>query len=109
VVQDVPAASFDGAALTERLNRPEDLERCARAHHRGVEAAAGTGPVVPLPMATLYRTDRGAVRAVASRAAGGGAACTFTAHSVRPASLSSSAPNTAAREATARTAPRSVR
>ncbi|NEB12809.1 gas vesicle protein, partial [Streptomyces coelicoflavus] len=50
VVQDVPAALFDAEALTERLNRPADLERCARAHHRGVEAAAGQGPVVPLPM-----------------------------------------------------------
>ncbi|MGW0348753.1 GvpL/GvpF family gas vesicle protein [Streptomyces anthocyanicus] len=67
VVQDVPAALFGEEALTERLNRPEDLERCARAHHRGVEAAAGRGPVVPLPMATLYRGDRTAERAVAAR------------------------------------------
>ncbi|MEU4658706.1 GvpL/GvpF family gas vesicle protein [Streptomyces sp. NPDC023723] len=69
VVQDVPAASFDEAALTERLNDPADLEHCARAHHRGVEAAARTGPVVPLPLATLYRTDHGAAAAVTSRAA----------------------------------------
>ncbi|GAA2573748.1 MULTISPECIES: GvpL/GvpF family gas vesicle protein [Streptomyces] len=67
VVQDVPAALFDEEALTERLNRPDDLERCARAHHRGVEAAAGRGPVVPLPMATLYRGDLTAARAVAAR------------------------------------------
>ncbi|MFE5599125.1 GvpL/GvpF family gas vesicle protein [Streptomyces coelicoflavus] len=67
VVQDVPAALFDEEALTERLNRPADLERCARAHHRGVEAAAGRGPVVPLPMATLYRGDLTAARAVAAR------------------------------------------
>ncbi|MET7323736.1 GvpL/GvpF family gas vesicle protein [Streptomyces sp. NPDC005549] len=67
VVQDVPAALFGEEALTERLNRPEDLERCARAHHRGVEAAAGRGPVVPLPMATLYRGDLTAARAVAAR------------------------------------------
>ncbi|WP_328564278.1 GvpL/GvpF family gas vesicle protein [Streptomyces coelicoflavus] len=67
VVQDVPAALFDQEALTERLNRPDDLERCARAHHRGVEAAAGRGPVVPLPMATLYRGDLPAARAVAAR------------------------------------------
>jgi hypothetical protein len=69
VVQDVPAASFDEAALTERLNRPADLEDCARAHHRGVEAAARTGPVVPLPLATLYRADHTAATAVTSRAA----------------------------------------
>ncbi|MFD4349940.1 GvpL/GvpF family gas vesicle protein [Streptomyces coelicoflavus] len=67
VVQDVPAALFDAEALTERLNRPDDLERCARAHHRGVEATAGRGPVVPLPMATLYRGDLTAARAVAAR------------------------------------------
>ncbi|MGC9438247.1 GvpL/GvpF family gas vesicle protein [Streptomyces sp. WG5] len=69
VVQDVPAALFDAEALVERLNRPEDLERCARAHHRGVEAAAGQGPVVPLPMTTLYRGDRSAEQAVVSREA----------------------------------------
>ncbi|GGS64585.1 GvpL/GvpF family gas vesicle protein [Streptomyces griseoviridis] len=69
VVQDVPVAAFGEAALGERLNRPADLERCARAHHRTVEAAARTGPVVPLPMATLYRSDEGAVDAVTSRAA----------------------------------------
>ncbi|MFE2353893.1 GvpL/GvpF family gas vesicle protein [Streptomyces parvulus] len=77
VVQDVPAALFGEQALAERLNRPADLERCARAHHRSVEAAAGAGgagagavkgaAVVPLPMATLYRGDRSAVRAVAER------------------------------------------
>ncbi|MEW2448220.1 GvpL/GvpF family gas vesicle protein [Streptomyces parvulus] len=77
VVQDVPAALFGEQALTERLNRPADLERCARAHHRAVEAAAGAGgagagmvkgaAVVPLPMATLYRGDGSAVRAVAER------------------------------------------
>ncbi|MFG3156114.1 GvpL/GvpF family gas vesicle protein [Streptomyces sp. NPDC048219] len=69
VVQDVPAELFDDAALAERLGRPDDLERCARAHHRGVEAAGGRGrSVVPLPLATLYRGDRSARRAVASRA-----------------------------------------
>ncbi|MER7056941.1 GvpL/GvpF family gas vesicle protein [Streptomyces sp. NPDC000351] len=69
VVQDVPAALFGEEALAERLNRPDDLERCARAHHRGVEAAAGQGPVVPLPMATLYHGDRSAEQAVVSREA----------------------------------------
>ncbi|MFJ7290436.1 GvpL/GvpF family gas vesicle protein [Streptomyces collinus] len=69
IVQDVPAAAFGEAALAERLNRPEELERCARAHHRGVETAASAGPVVPMPMATLYLDDRNAVRAVTDRAA----------------------------------------
>ncbi|MFD8224217.1 GvpL/GvpF family gas vesicle protein [Streptomyces massasporeus] len=69
IVQDVPAAAFGEAALAERLNRPEELERCARAHHRGVETAASAGPVVPMPMATLYLDDHNAVRAVTDRAA----------------------------------------
>jgi len=69
VVQDVPAADFGEEALAERLNRPDVLERCARAHHRGVETAAGAGPVVPLPMATLYLDDGNAVRAVTAREA----------------------------------------
>ncbi|MFJ8544063.1 GvpL/GvpF family gas vesicle protein [Streptomyces sp. NPDC093586] len=74
LVQDVPAALFDDEALAERLGRPEDLERCARAHHRGVEAAGGRGrSVVPLPLATLYRGDGSARQAVASRAAALGA------------------------------------
>ncbi|MFJ8053773.1 GvpL/GvpF family gas vesicle protein [Streptomyces luteogriseus] len=69
IVQDVPAAAFAEEALAERLNRPAELERCARAHHRGVETAASAGPVVPLPMATLYLDDRNAVRALTDRAA----------------------------------------
>ncbi|MCG8969377.1 GvpL/GvpF family gas vesicle protein [Streptomyces sp. CL12-4] len=70
LVQDVPPALFDDEALAERLGRPDDLERCARAHHRGVEAAGGQGrSVVPLPLATLYHGDRSARQAVASRAA----------------------------------------
>ncbi|MEU2537798.1 GvpL/GvpF family gas vesicle protein [Streptomyces iakyrus] len=67
LVQDVPAADFGEEALAQRLNRPAELERCARAHHRAVETAASAGPVVPLPMATLYLDDRNAVRAVAAR------------------------------------------
>ncbi|WP_448315955.1 GvpL/GvpF family gas vesicle protein [Streptomyces sp. CO7] len=67
VVQDVPARDFQEQALTERLERPEELERCALAHHRGVAAAAPHGPVVPLPLATVYLSDGNAVAAVASR------------------------------------------
>ncbi|MFK0128361.1 GvpL/GvpF family gas vesicle protein [Streptomyces nigra] len=69
VVQDVPAAEYGEEALAERLNRPDALERCARAHHRAVEAAASAGPAVPLPMVTLYLDDRNAVRAVTAREA----------------------------------------
>ncbi|WP_333777056.1 GvpL/GvpF family gas vesicle protein [Streptomyces sp. IBSBF 3136] len=68
LAQDVPESAFAETALADRLNRPEELERCARAHHRGVQAAARQGPVVPLPMATLYRGDANAVQAVTARA-----------------------------------------
>ncbi|MFC9290676.1 GvpL/GvpF family gas vesicle protein, partial [Streptomyces sp. NPDC057052] len=69
VVQDVPAAAFGEEALARRLNRPDELERCARAHHRAVEAAARGGATVPLPMATLYLDDHNAVGAVTAREA----------------------------------------
>ncbi|MEV6617362.1 GvpL/GvpF family gas vesicle protein [Streptomyces sp. NPDC051051] len=69
VVQDVPVAAFGEEALARRLDRPDELERCARAHHRAVETAAREGAAVPLPMATLYLDDHNAVRAVTAREA----------------------------------------
>ncbi|WBB62519.1 GvpL/GvpF family gas vesicle protein [Streptomyces sp. WMMC500] len=57
VVQDVPAAEFGEDALRERLTDRTDLERCARAHHTVIAAAAATAPVLPLPLATIYRGD----------------------------------------------------
>lgn len=63
VAQDVPAADFSEDALRGRLADPTDLEVLARTHHAVVTAVATTGPVVPLPFATLF-TDR--TRALAS-------------------------------------------
>jgi hypothetical protein len=54
VVQNVPAAQFTEEALRRRLADCEELEGCARAHHEVVTAAASYGPVVPLPLATLF-------------------------------------------------------
>ncbi|WP_031517800.1 GvpL/GvpF family gas vesicle protein [Streptomyces sp. NRRL F-5123] len=65
VVQAVPAADFTQEALQHRLGDPAALEACARTHHAVVTAAAGAGPVVPMPLATLF-TDRD--RAVAALA-----------------------------------------
>ncbi|WP_371792038.1 GvpL/GvpF family gas vesicle protein [Streptomyces sp. NBC_01471] len=65
VVQDVPADAFSESALRERLTDPAELERCARAHHDVVTAAAAGGPVVPLPLATLYLGDERAAAALA--------------------------------------------
>ncbi|MFE5075358.1 GvpL/GvpF family gas vesicle protein [Streptomyces halstedii] len=57
VVQDVPAEMFGEEALRERLADRAELERCARAHHAVVAAAAGRAPTLPLPLATLYLSD----------------------------------------------------
>ncbi|WDT53196.1 GvpL/GvpF family gas vesicle protein [Streptomyces sp. G7(2002)] len=57
VVQHVPAAEFTQDAWQRRLSDRAELERCARAHHEVVTAAAACGPTVPLPLATLYRGD----------------------------------------------------
>jgi hypothetical protein len=63
VVQHVEADRFTEEAWQERLSDPVELERCARAHHEVVSAAASCGPTVPLALATLYRGDE---RALAS-------------------------------------------
>jgi len=58
VVQEVPAARFTEEALRRRLADPAALESCARAHHAVVTAASAAGPVVPLPLATLFADHR---------------------------------------------------
>ncbi|WP_034263226.1 GvpL/GvpF family gas vesicle protein [Actinospica robiniae] len=63
VAQDVPAAEFSEEALRGRLADPADLEVLARTHHSIVTTVAASGPVIPLPFATLF-TD--ADRAAAS-------------------------------------------
>ncbi|MFJ2671709.1 GvpL/GvpF family gas vesicle protein [Streptomyces sp. NPDC087525] len=57
VVQHVEAARFSEDAWRERLSDQGELERCARAHHHVVSAVAARGATVPLPLATLYRSD----------------------------------------------------
>ncbi|MEU3987821.1 GvpL/GvpF family gas vesicle protein [Streptomyces platensis] len=64
VVQHVPAAGFTEDAWQQRLSDRADLERCARAHHEVVTAAAACGPTVPLALATLYRGDERAQQAL---------------------------------------------
>ncbi|MGY5134785.1 GvpL/GvpF family gas vesicle protein [Streptomyces nigrescens] len=64
VVQHVPAAEFTQDAWQQRLSDRAELERCARAHHEVVTAAAACGPAVPLPLATLYRGDERAQQAL---------------------------------------------
>ncbi|MFE1176098.1 GvpL/GvpF family gas vesicle protein [Streptomyces sp. NPDC058773] len=64
VVQHVPAAEFTEDAWQRRLSDRAELERCARAHHEVVTAAAACGPTVPLALATLYRGDERAQQAL---------------------------------------------
>ncbi|QIY53819.1 GvpL/GvpF family gas vesicle protein [Streptomyces sp. RPA4-5] len=64
VVQHVPAAGFTEDAWQQRLSDRAELERCARAHHEVVTAAAACGPTVPLALATLYRGDERAQQAL---------------------------------------------
>lgn len=68
VVQEVPAAEFTEQVLQQRLADQGTLEVCARAHHAAVSAAAALGPIVPLPLATLF-TDRHRARSVLAESA----------------------------------------
>ncbi|WP_433854615.1 GvpL/GvpF family gas vesicle protein [Streptomyces kronopolitis] len=69
VVQHVPAAEFTQEAWEQRLSDRTELERCARAHHEVVVAAAAGGPTAPLALATLYRSDERAREALGADAA----------------------------------------
>ncbi len=64
VVQHVPAAAFTEESWQQRLSDRQELERCARAHHEVVTAAAACGPTAPLALATLYRGDERARQAL---------------------------------------------
>ncbi|MFD7512761.1 GvpL/GvpF family gas vesicle protein, partial [Streptomyces sp. NPDC059853] len=68
ITQDVPAADFAPESFAERFSDPAALEGCARAHHAVIAAVARSGPVVPLPLATLYLGTERATAAVAERA-----------------------------------------
>ncbi|WP_228992172.1 GvpL/GvpF family gas vesicle protein [Streptomyces sp. DH8] len=57
VVQTVPAADFTDEVWQRRLSDRTQIERYARAHHTVVSNVAAHGPVVPLPLATLYHGD----------------------------------------------------
>jgi hypothetical protein len=68
VAQDVPAAEFSEEALRGRLADPADLEVLARTHHAVVTAVAASGPVIPLPFATLFTDPDRAAASLEARA-----------------------------------------
>jgi hypothetical protein len=59
IVGTVDLAEFGEEPLRRKLDDLASLEAIARAHHAVVEAAAGTAPVVPIRLATMYRDDAG--------------------------------------------------
>lgn len=65
VVQEVPSQEFTEQALRRRLSDQHTLEAYARAHHAAVSAATALGPVVPLPLATLFADRQRARSALA--------------------------------------------
>ena len=64
IVQTVGAADYTEEAWQARLADRPELERCARAHHEVVSAAAASCPTVPLPLATLYHSEERARQAL---------------------------------------------
>jgi hypothetical protein len=69
VVGDVPPSEFGEAELRRNLEDLEWLERTARAHHAVIEAVAKERTVVPMRLATVYRSDESAAGTLAERAA----------------------------------------
>jgi hypothetical protein len=69
VAEDVPLDEFGEAALRRNLEDLSWLEAAARAHHRVIDAVAEQGPVVPMRLATVYRSDAGVAAALNERAA----------------------------------------
>jgi hypothetical protein len=55
VASPVPLDEYGEEPLRRNLENLTWLERTARAHHEVVVALAGTGPVVPVGLATVYR------------------------------------------------------
>jgi hypothetical protein len=65
----VDLADFGEEALRRNLEHLPWLEAAARMHHRVIAEAAQTGAVIPLRLATVYRTEAGLADMLASHAA----------------------------------------
>jgi hypothetical protein len=69
VIGSVSLERFGETALRRNLEDLPWLEACSRTHHRVVEAVARSGPVVPMPLATVFRDDTGVLGMLAERRA----------------------------------------
>lgn len=69
VVARVDESEFGADALHRNLDDLDWLERTARAHHAVIEAVAGTHPVVPARLATVYSSAAAVEEMLHERAA----------------------------------------
>jgi Gas vesicle synthesis protein GvpL/GvpF len=69
IAGDVPVPEFGEAALRQNLEDMHWLEQTARAHHAVIEAVAKERAVVPMRLATVYRSDEGVAGLLRERAA----------------------------------------
>jgi Gas vesicle synthesis protein GvpL/GvpF len=67
LVSDVDLAEYGEAALRRNMEDLDWLAEVARAHHRVVDAAASTFPLLPTRLATVYRTDAAMSAALSAR------------------------------------------
>ncbi len=69
VTERVPLDEFGEAALHRNLEDLGWLEKTARAHHTVIDAVAQHGPVVPMRLATVYRSEAGVTALLTRRGA----------------------------------------
>jgi hypothetical protein len=69
IAGDVPSSGFGEAALRRNLEDLDWLEQTARMHHAVIEAVAKERTVVPMRLATVYRSDDGVAGMLSERAA----------------------------------------
>jgi Gas vesicle synthesis protein GvpL/GvpF len=69
VAEDVGLAEFGEDALRRNLEDMAWLETTARAHHQVIDAVAQQGPLVPMRLATVYRSEASLAAVLADRAA----------------------------------------
>jgi hypothetical protein len=69
VAEDVNLAEFGEEALRRNLEDLSWLEATARAHHRVIDLVAQQGPLVPMRLATVYRSEANVVTVITDQSA----------------------------------------